>query len=119
MHSRPVTPACKKLRLPSKPAPPRAFEAPPDPVVQAARDANAYDFVAAFKHGFATHCGSRGSQLSGGQKQRIAIARAVLRDPPVLLLDEATSVPDTAVPVHTHTASDAYIHIPGTRTYTY
>ena len=76
----PERPACP-------PGPPLAAA-----VEQAARDANAYDFVAAFPHGFATHCGSRGSQLSGGQKQRVAIARAVIRDPRILLLDEATSV---------------------------
>ena len=75
----------------AKPEPPRAFAPPAAAVVQAARDANAYDFIAGFKHGFATHCGARGGQLSGGQKQRVAIARAIVRDPRMLLLDEATS----------------------------
>jgi ABC-type multidrug transport system fused ATPase/permease subunit len=59
----------------------------PADVMQAAKDANAAGFVQGFKHGFATHCGSRGSQLSGGQKQRVAIARALVRNPKILLLD--------------------------------
>jgi ABC-type branched-subunit amino acid transport system ATPase component len=62
---------------------------------QSARDANAYDFIMSFVHGFATHVGSRGSQLSGGQKQRVAIARAITRNPKLLLLDEATSALDS------------------------
>ena len=57
----------------------------------AARAANAHDFIAAMPGAYTTPVGDRGSRLSGGQRQRIAIARAILKDPPILLLDEATS----------------------------
>ncbi len=63
-------------------------------VLEAARAAAAADFIAALPEGMATHLGARGVTLSGGQRQRIAIARAILRDPPILLLDEATSALD-------------------------
>ena len=63
-------------------------------VLAAARAAAAADFIAALPKGMATHLGARGVTLSGGQRQRIAIARAILRDPPILLLDEATSALD-------------------------
>ena len=88
-------------------------EATDEQVAEAARIANAYDFIMQSENGFDTNIGDRGGRLSGGQRQRVSIARAILKNPPILILDEATSALDTE---SERLVQDALTHLMKTRT---
>jgi len=82
-------------------------------VANAAKIANAYEFIQESENGFDTNIGDRGGRLSGGQRQRVSIARAILKNPPILILDEATSALDTE---SERLVQDALTHLMKTRT---
>jgi len=82
-------------------------------VINAAKVANAHDFISAMPEGYHTNIGDRGGKLSGGQRQRLSIARAVLKNPPILILDEATSALDTE---SERLVQDALTHLMQNRT---
>jgi len=79
-------------------------EASLEEIIEAAKAAEAHDFIMDFADGYETHVGERGVTLSGGQKQRVAIARVLLRDPKVLILDDATSSVDLVTEYRIHQA---------------
>src|SRR5262249_33807450 len=72
------------------------LDATPDEIVEAAKAANAHEFICALPDGYDTEVGERGMSLSGGERQRISLARAFLKDAPILVLDEPTSSVDIA-----------------------
>ncbi len=88
-------------------------EATDEEIANAAKIANAYEFIMESENGFDTNIGDRGGRLSGGQRQRVSIARAILKNPPILILDEATSALDTE---SERLVQDALTHLMKTRT---
>lgn len=88
-------------------------EATDEEIANAAKIANAYEFIMESGNGFDTNIGDRGGRLSGGQRQRVSIARAILKNPPILILDEATSALDTE---SERLVQDALTHLMKTRT---
>lgn len=88
-------------------------DATEEEIANAAKIANAYDFITASENGFDTNIGDRGGRLSGGQRQRVSIARAILKNPPILILDEATSALDTE---SERLVQDALVKLMKTRT---
>ncbi|MBQ2225363.1 MAG: ABC transporter ATP-binding protein [Prevotella sp.] len=88
-------------------------EATDEDIANAAKIANAYEFIMESENGFDTNIGDRGGRLSGGQHQRVSIARAILKNPPILILDEATSALDTE---SERLVQDALTHLMKTRT---
>lgn len=78
-------------------------------MIQAAKDAQAYDFIMSFPDGFDTYLEQGGVNVSGGQKQRLCIARALLKQPKVLILDDSTSAVDTRTDAQIQQAFSAYI----------
>ncbi len=82
------------------------LDATDEEIEQAARTANAHEFIVEMPNGYETESGERGVKLAGGQKQRMAIARAVLADPRILILDEATSSVDSESEYLIHRAMD-------------
>jgi len=85
-------------------------DAPSDDLIEAARAANAHDFVVGFPDGYDTLVGERGQTVSGGERQRLSIARAVLNDPRMLILDEATSSVDSKTEMNIQQAIDRLVH---------
>ena len=88
-------------------------EATDEDIANAAKIANAYEFIMESENGFDTNIGDRGGRLSGGQRQRVSIARAIWKNPPILILDEATSALDTE---SERLVQDALTHLMKTRT---
>ena len=88
-------------------------EATDEEIANAAKIANAYEFIMDSENGFDTNIGDRGGRLSGGQRQRVSIARAILKNPPILILDEATSALDTE---SERLVQEALTHLMKTRT---